>query len=110
MSELENAAREHLASEWESKGCHGFAADIRVKDIEQVAVRAIMTALTQAPPGWKLVPVDLMEKIPVSRMGICAPISKEWMAERSGYINGYNRAREDAIQQLATAPEYKEGE
>lgn len=96
MTELERMAREVLAHEWEARGCVGFASDIRTKDIEQVAVRAIMTALTKAPPGWRLVPEQLTEAMDVAayldEQDPNAGPSTIWRAF------------------LAAAPEYKEGE
>lgn len=88
MTELEMMARQTLAETWDSYGRpDGPSGDVIIK--------AIMTALTKSPPGWKLVP----EKIEKGS-------SFEAYVDDAFEYQSTPQNNWDTL--LAAAPEYKE--
>ncbi|HEY9145623.1 MAG TPA: hypothetical protein VIN36_02975 [Thiobacillus sp.] len=58
--DAEQRARELLADEYAKAGVFGGVNTV-LSDIDRAAVAAITRALTQAQPGWRVVPVEPTE-------------------------------------------------
>lgn len=103
VDDLDKMARELLAAEYDRTANTGAAQMLRSTmpicvSVDKRAVNAIRTALLTAPPGWKLVPVELPVEMEVA-------FCEQWFAKRRAIDDPEMQDCWDAA--LDAAPEVK---